>query len=208
MAWDFFGGLNYYHPLKNRFRNIKHEPYKNSLSDNVVSCIVEDEHSMLWIGTNDGGLNRYNPLDNSFQYYFFNTENKGRPHESNNVKSIYIDKSTDNVYVGTHAGGMKVVNRRSGMIKHLSVCDDNSAANSIYVILPRSNNSLWLGTLNGLYWYDMNTCRFVQENDVAVMGKSIYAMFIDSQNSLLVATNDGVVKYKTENNKLEKIYLK
>lgn len=56
--------------LKNRFRNIKHEPYKNSLSDNVVSCIVEDEHSMLWIGTNDGGLNRYNPLDNSFQYYF------------------------------------------------------------------------------------------------------------------------------------------
>lgn len=200
----FFGGLNYYHPLKNRFRNIKHEPYKNSLSDNVVSCIVEDEHSMLWIGTNDGGLNRYNPLDNSFQYYFFNTENKGRPHESNNVKSIYIDKSTDNVYVGTHAGGMKVVNRRSGMIKHLSVCDDNSAANSIYVILPRSNNSLWLGTLNGLYWYDMNTCRFVQENDVAVMGKSIYAMFIDSQNSLLVATNDGVVKYKIENNKLEK----
>lgn len=100
------------------------------------------------------------------------------------------------------------MNRRSGMIKHLSVCDDNSAANSIYVILPRSNNSLWLGTLNGLYWYDMNTCRFVQENDVAVMGKSIYAMFIDSQNSLLVATNDGVVKYKTENNKLEKIYLK
>lgn len=39
----FFGGLNYYHPIRNRFKNIKSIPFKNSLSDNVVSCIVEDK---------------------------------------------------------------------------------------------------------------------------------------------------------------------
>lgn len=30
----YFGGLNYYHPLKNRFQNIKRIPYQNSLNDN------------------------------------------------------------------------------------------------------------------------------------------------------------------------------
>lgn len=37
----YWGGLNYYHPLCNRFQQIKHVPFLNSLSDNVVSCIVE-----------------------------------------------------------------------------------------------------------------------------------------------------------------------
>ena len=37
----YFGGLNYYHPIRNRFKNIEHIPFKNSLSDNVASCIVE-----------------------------------------------------------------------------------------------------------------------------------------------------------------------
>src|SRR3712207_7359760 len=41
----YFGGLNYYHPIRNRFKNIRRIPYKNSLSDNVVSCIVEDKRS-------------------------------------------------------------------------------------------------------------------------------------------------------------------
>lgn len=39
----YWGGLNYYHSLCNRFQQIKHIPFYNSLSDNVVSCIVEDK---------------------------------------------------------------------------------------------------------------------------------------------------------------------
>lgn len=55
----YWGGLNYYHPLCNRFQHIKHVPFANSISDNVVSCIVEDNAKNLWIGTNGGGLNFY-----------------------------------------------------------------------------------------------------------------------------------------------------
>ena len=43
----YFGGLNYYHPIRNRFKNIEHIPFKNSLSDNVASCIVEDKQKNL-----------------------------------------------------------------------------------------------------------------------------------------------------------------
>lgn len=56
----FYGGLNYYHPMAPAFETLTYSAYKNSISDNTVSCIVEDPHTgNLWIGTNDGGLNEY-----------------------------------------------------------------------------------------------------------------------------------------------------
>ena len=65
----FWGGVNYYHPLKNRFRNMKHVPFQNSLSSDVVNCIVEDAESNLWIGTDGGGLNFYNTTTKKFTSY-------------------------------------------------------------------------------------------------------------------------------------------
>ena len=201
----YFGGLNYYHPLKYRFHNIMHEPYRNSLSDNVVSCIVEDENFMLWIGTNDGGLNCYNPADESFRYYKLNYEDKDISSESNNVKSLYIDKKSDNVYVGTHAGGLKVVNRRTGFIRHLYIRDSDIMANSIYSILPRDEERLWLGTLNGLYLYNMRSDEFIHVDETGFSKKEIYAMFIDSSGCLIIAFDDCLVKYKIEGNHLERV---
>ena len=203
----YFGGLNYYHPLKNRFRNIRHEPYKNSLSDNVVSCIVEDEKSRLWIGTNDGGLNCYNPSDDSFKFYRFDSGDDGISRESNNVKAVYIDEVSDKVYVGTHAGGMKEIDRSSGYIRHRYIGDSGSSSNSIYVILPRDKRSLWLGTLAGLYVYDTVECSFTQETDASVYGKAIYAMYRDESGTLWIALDDEMLRYSTEDGKLKRLSL-
>ena len=38
----YYGGLNYYHPLKNRFHNIQFTAKKNSLNCNTIGCIKED----------------------------------------------------------------------------------------------------------------------------------------------------------------------
>lgn len=201
----FFGGLNYYHPLKNRFRNIRHEPYKNSLSDNVVSCIVEDELSNLWIGTNDGGLNRYNPKDGSFRFYHFDHGDDGISRESNNVKAVYIDEASNKVYVGTHAGGMKEINRSTGSIRHRYIGNLGSSSNSIYVILPRDKKSLWLGTLEGLYVYDIVDGSFTPEMDTSVFGKAIYAMYKDTAGSLWVALEDEMLRFSVSEGKLRKL---
>ena len=74
----YWGGLNYYHPLCNRFQQIKHIPFSNSLSDNVVSCIVEDKKNNLWIGTSDGGLNFYDNTAKTYKNYLFNPDIFGR----------------------------------------------------------------------------------------------------------------------------------
>lgn len=94
MAGYILGGLSYYHSLCNRFQQIKHIPFYNSLSDNVVSCIVEDKMNNLWIGTSDGGLNFYDNITKSYKNYLFNPDtSEGVPFKD--IKTVYVDESTD-----------------------------------------------------------------------------------------------------------------
>ena len=84
----YFGGLNYYQPIRNRFKNIERIPFqKLALSDNVVSCIVEDRQKNLWIGTNDDGLNLYTPpIPNNLSITHCRENQREDGFGSNNIK--------------------------------------------------------------------------------------------------------------------------
>lgn len=101
----YYGGINYYHPLINRFRNIRHIPFVNSLSDNVVSCIVEDASHNLWIGTGNGSLNCYNLSTGRFSYPL-----SGTPYANlfKDIKTVYPHPHDNLVYIGAHTGGILV----------------------------------------------------------------------------------------------------
>ncbi len=194
----YFGGANYYHPLKTRFHNIRHVPYTNSLSGNVVSCIVEDRDGTLWIGTNDGGVNHYDPENETFSYYMKGGRKDGV--ESNDIKSIWLDHSAGKVYIGVHAGGLNVLDKRTGRIDQYSPPDrPNSGSSNVYSILPRDGRTLWIGTLNGLFVFDKQTHRFhsIEEN---ISGESrlpamVMAMCRDTRNRLWLGGDDGVKVY-------------
>ena len=98
----YYGGVSYYHPLARRFGVLRHDPTRNSLGDNTVSCIVEDPSSQsLWIGTNDDGVNLYDRRTGRFSE--FNTASGSLL--SNNVKCVLPD-GRGRVWIGTHAGGL------------------------------------------------------------------------------------------------------
>ncbi len=55
-------GLSKYAPLKKKFYHIKRDEYStNTLTNNYVRGIIRDSYGNLWVGTQFGGLNRYNP---------------------------------------------------------------------------------------------------------------------------------------------------
>ena len=61
------GGLSMLDKDKEEFIHFKNEPGNSfSLSHNSVSVIHRDKNGTLWIGTNGGGLNKYNPKDKTF----------------------------------------------------------------------------------------------------------------------------------------------
>ena len=185
----YFGGLNYYHPMKNRFRNIQHIPGKNSLNNNVVGCIVKDRQGNLWIGTGNGGVNRYNEQNNTFTYY---TTRNGLG--SNDVKAIYVDEDKKQVYIGTHTGGLNILYPASGRIERRL-----KNVEHVYAILPASNGDLWLSDLHHILRYNP-----AQDKAVAIEkltnGSPIPLTYItyiyrDSQNRLWFGGQNGLCIY-------------
>ncbi|MGN1211125.1 MAG: two-component regulator propeller domain-containing protein, partial [Candidatus Cryptobacteroides sp.] len=89
----YFGGINYWHPLMNRFTIIHRQSFENSLNDNVISCIAEDTDQSLWIGTNSGGVNHYDTRKGTFTA--FTLQQDGRHTlESDDIKAIHIDRES------------------------------------------------------------------------------------------------------------------
>ena len=154
----YWGGLNYYHPLCNRFQCIKHIPFLNSLSDNVVSCIVEDNEHNLWIGTSDGGLNFYDNQSQMYKSYLFNSGTLDVPFKD--IKTVYVDELHDKVYVGAHAGGMMVLDRKSGNVEYYNRQNSNIPSNNIYSIISDENGGLWVVSLEYLLHFDIDKRRF------------------------------------------------
>lgn len=157
----WLGGINYWHPLKNRFTSIRREAKGNSLNDNITSCITEEKDGSLWIGTKSEGVNHFNAKTRQFSYYKLPSMTSDGPLESNDIKAIYIDEETSDIYVGAHAGGLNIIDRKTSRITHCTYNDKTKEQLDVYAIIPDEGRSLWIGTLNGLKRFNMQTGKFV-----------------------------------------------
>jgi signal transduction histidine kinase/ligand-binding sensor domain-containing protein len=62
-------GLIKFDPASENFTTYRHDPnHRNSLSNDAINSIDEDENGNLWIATNNG-LNRFNVNDETFEQY-------------------------------------------------------------------------------------------------------------------------------------------
>lgn len=186
----YFGGLNYYHPLKNRFRNIQFIPHRNSLNNNVIGCIREDNERNLWIGTNGGGVNHYNPRTGKFTHY---TQKEGLG--SNDVKTIYIDEDRDIVYIGTHTGGFSILHPRSGKVETFN----NKDIKNIYTIEPALDGKFWISAITVLLCYNPQNKAFTivttQANGQPLPQNRPVTMLRDSKQRLWTGGEKGIIIY-------------
>ena len=133
--------MSYYHPLARRFGILRHDPVRNSLGDNTVSCIVEDPSSeSLWIGTNDDGVNLYDRRTGVSSE--LNTANGALL--SNNVKCVLPDGRgrVDR----HHAGGLSSMDVATRRTRHYPVNASIPINNSCYSLLDGGDGTLWVGT--------------------------------------------------------------
>lgn len=192
----FFGGVNYWNPLRNRFRNIQRTQNSNSINDNIISCIVEDLDGILWIGTNSGGVNRYSPETGKFTSYPLQKRSIPSDMESNDIKAIFADSSSPNVYIGAHAGGLNILNRNTGDIRHISGRSRHDAPGDVYSIIRADGRNLWIGSLEGLWIYDTVSEVFtpvrLDTNGMPIGPKLIRALLVDRSGNLWIGGEDGI----------------
>ncbi len=141
----------------------KNEPGdSNSISFNNISSLFEDSLGTIWVGTNGGGLNKYDRRANTFEQYFID-DNDPYCYGCNYVNEIYEDNS-GTIWVGSVSAGLhKYDPVKDGFIKYRAdSVSNNLPTNNITAIYEDSYGTFWIGTVLGLYTLDRQSGIFTE----------------------------------------------
>jgi len=151
------GGLNKLDREKATFTIYKNNPLRpGSLSNNNVMAIHESKYKSdenIWMGTNGGGLSKFNKKHETFIHYKNEPDN---PHSltNNRVKRIYEPPSGqgDIFWIGTYGGLARFdVATESFINFEHDPTDSNSLSNNrVMSIYEDKSGVLWVGTYGGL----------------------------------------------------------
>ncbi|MBK7631168.1 MAG: SpoIIE family protein phosphatase [Ignavibacteriales bacterium] len=191
-------GLNRYDGYSFKiFKNIADD--STSLSDNFIFSIYENESGSLFIETQSGKINKYNPLNESFQI-LHNQEINRYKSKRNSVLAIYYDR--DNVVWSgglSKETGLKMENKRTGetkIYKHFNDDKFSLSDNKVYSVIRDSKGSLWVGTANGLDKLDEKTNKFQHFRNIpgdpnSLSDNWVWPIFEDSKGNLWIGTVKG-----------------
>jgi len=144
------------------FSHYRHDPRNsNSLSSNHLTAVIQGRGGTIWIGTMDGGLNRFDRKNNLWTRYGFTADD---PHSlsSNHVTALLEDRSGE-LWAGTFDQGMNRLvpehSRFERYIRHPGKPDGRHLGNNaVSFLYEDSKGRIWLthrsGNNIGLEYYD------------------------------------------------------
>jgi hypothetical protein len=105
------------------FTVYKHDPEDpNSLSHNSVSSILEDRQGVLWIGTDGGGLNKFDRTKEQFTQYQHELQDPLSFFSNYTISAIYED-SYGFLWMGTYGGGLLKFDREGEQFTNYPIGD-------------------------------------------------------------------------------------
>lgn len=188
------GGLSYFHTAGNQFVNYAHTKNPKSLSNNIVSSFAQNEAGKIYVGTEVGGLNKFDkekgtfsvvPLLGSISQY--------------NIKYQCFDTQGGH-WVATHVNGLWYRKHAEKGYKQFPEGDEDGmhvSNNSVYSLFP-VDTGLWIGTHGGgVNFYSHKTKKISYYDSLFPNGIKQYnlfvrSIFVDSQSNLWIGTVDGL----------------
>lgn len=188
----YFGGVNYYSPLINRFEHYSSGNGHPHFCGNIVSQIRQDPSGRIWIGTDDEGLSLFDPRSGRF------CPSELRDKISyHNVQAVLCDD--DRMWVGLYNKGIDRVDLKTGrVVRYVNRPGDATAIddNNIFAITRLSTGELLFATPIGVNVYDAARDRFTRIPElVNVFVKSILEDYL---GNLWFATNNEGVWCRTQ----------
>lgn len=183
------------------FQNV---PFGNQygLSNPTINGFFQDDDGMIWIGTDGGGINRFDPISETFRHY------PATRHEK--VVSI-VDYTPDELLFFSFNKGLFIFHKQTGQIRPFMLVNPEinhkTCISGFSVYLQRISKNKILFSAQHIFIYDAKTRKFEM---VAGMGKEY------QRNSPLIITTVGtktyladlhnICVYDTADNRFETLY--
>ncbi len=168
-----------------------------SLSHDWVWTLYVDNSGTLWVGTDGGGLNRYERERDAFTR-FQHVPDDPRSLSNDRVRVVYQDRE-GYYWIGTDGGGLNRFDAANGQFTHYRHDDaraDSLPSDKVLAIFEDSRGKLWIGTENGLARMDYAREKFVvYRHDPSLPGSlsdnQVRSIYEDRRGQLWVGTYEG-----------------
>ncbi len=209
-----------------KFAPYFHDPEDpNSMSSNWVMCLQIDSSGCIWIGTRDGGVNRFDPSTEKFTRFMHDKKNSNSLCDNTIICLKKEDVPGGDMWIGTQNGLSRLhittVNADSEQFnftnfKHDPKDETSLSANYIWSIYKDISFRVWVGTIDGcLHQFNETTNSFnriyLQNSTERRLNKnyknvqSIAINFIrqnpeDPLKSLIIGDSKGIYRYDISKN--------
>ncbi|MCL2327012.1 MAG: SpoIIE family protein phosphatase [Bacteroidetes bacterium] len=186
------GGLNIYHAQTHKFLASYQENKSDfSITSNNIRSVYKDRSGVLWVGTENDGLNKCNTQRKNFKV--LQTPN-GVP--LFNVHTI-IDNEK-NTWIGTRGAGLHLIEKQNNSIRSFYANSNSTEIyNKINCMIYDPRGFYWIGTEgNGIFKFDAKTERHEQfkydaDDKNSLSNNAVKSLFLDNDSILWIGTHGG-----------------
>lgn len=169
-----------------------------SLSPNPVNSIFEDKKGNLWVGNVEGGLSL--KLKNQNDFIHFTHDPKKQNSLSHNSVCAITEDNDGKLWVSTWGQGLNIADLKNlpNLSFHKITVDNTPGLRSNFIgslCYDVMNNGVWIGTLDGLYFYNIfrNKLEVIPLVTDKYTNHTMIGMTIDSKKRLWIGTSKGVL---------------
>jgi ligand-binding sensor domain-containing protein len=181
-----------------------------SISNSRILSLTEDDKGNLWIGTNGGGLNRYDRNENRF--YRITSKENGTTTNSGTVIHCILIRDKE-LWIGTDKG-LSIYNSETENFLDIrtSYPEISALINSPVFSIVYDHSTLWAGTLQGLFRFNTSSKTFDKylydpDNNLSIPANHVTALLVDISHNLVIGTNEGLAAMDSKTGEITRIKL-
>jgi signal transduction histidine kinase/ligand-binding sensor domain-containing protein/DNA-binding response OmpR family regulator len=193
------GGLNKMDMVTQEFNYYPHT--KKKFPYTYIESMVVDSSGIVWFGTTEGGLYKFNPITEQYTNYQHDPDNPNSI-SNNRILSLCLDRSGI-LWIGTVDVRLNKFDPKNNVFLSYQLDPDNPSilrSNFAIAIYEDRRGTLWVGTgLTGLNKFDRQTeqlTRYINEpgDPTSLSDNTILDIFEDKSGVMWIGTWGGVNK--------------
>ncbi|WP_298537501.1 hybrid sensor histidine kinase/response regulator transcription factor [uncultured Algibacter sp.] len=172
----------------------------NSISKNIITSIYKDRTGIIWVGTNGGGVNKFDPARKDFKHVKKNLNPNSLSYDK--IRSMFED-SNGTLWIGTEGGGLNMLTKNKDDSTYSEFVNYTTLTKPFTIIeVERNNKKILLiggGDIPGVYQLDITDPNKIKESNIKSFYKisgNVFSLLEDSNKNLWVGTyNRGISRW-------------
>lgn len=180
------------HGLK--YHDFKPIDHRLGMDASAVNCVIQDNYGLIWLGT-DRGLY-------SFDGYAARHYSSKSLSGQGNDGVVYCALLVDSIHIWLGAdNGLSVFNTFTDCFEPAP----KGLPENIRAITRINDHSFWIGSINGLYNYNITTGKSIKISDEILPHQAIYTILRYDDNTFYFGTYNGLCRFDTRTGRFDKV---